>query len=474
MKNFLSNILGKSEPRLSVVDDDFFEQLRRIEFVRLDEHGHTYLDYTGGNLYPVSQISTHYGLLRDEVLGNPHSTNPTSQKATNLVEESRAKVIEFFNAEDYVCVFTQNATGALKIVGECYPFNEGSSFVLLSDNHNSVNGIREFCNKKGGKTTYVPVQYEDLQINEKMLGKALRDHASSEGKLFAFPAQSNVSGTKHDLKWIKKAQDLGYDVLLDAAAFVPTSKLDLKVVQPEFVAVSFYKIFGYPTGLGCLLIKKTVFDKLQKPWFAGGTVTLVSVAGQHRFLAKTYERFEDGTINYLDIPAIKTGLEFIENIGIDRVNSRVRSLIETLSTELKELKHDNGQALVKVFGPENFSNRGGNIILNFFDVEGRVFAFEDIEFLANKDKISIRSGCFCNPGLDEINNCLSNDEIATYFMSRDEGDYHDMIAYLGKMRGATRVSVGIPTTQKDLIKFLDFAGSLRNKHVGGSTESMTG
>ena len=474
MKNFLSNFLGKSEPRLSLADDEFFEQLRRTEFSRLDDHGHTYLDYTGGNLYPVSQISTHYGLLRDEVLGNPHSTNPTSQKATNLVEDSRAKVIEFFNADDYVCVFTQNATGALKIVGECYPFCEDSSFVLLSDNHNSVNGIREFCNNKGGKTTYVPVQYEDLQINEKMLGKALHDNASSEVKLFAFPAQSNVSGTKHDLKWIKKAQDLGYDVLLDAAAFVPTTKLDLKEVQPEFVAVSFYKIFGYPTGLGCLLIKKTAFDKLQKPWFAGGTVTLVSVAGQHRFLAKTYERFEDGTINYLDIPAIKTGLEFIENIGIDRVNTRIRSLIESLTTELKELKHDNGQTLVKVFGPDNLSNRGGNIIVNFFDVEGRVFAFEDIEFMANKDKISIRSGCFCNPGLDEINNCLSNDEIATYFMSRDEGDYHDMTTFLGKMRGATRVSVGIPTSQKDILKFLDFAKSLRNKHVGGTTETMTG
>lgn len=444
-------------------DEDFFQDLRRKEFSRLDDHGHVYLDYTGGNLYGSSQLASHFRMLNEEVLGNPHSTNPTSQKATHLVEDSRAKVIEFFNAEDYICVFTQNATGALKIVGESYPFNEGSSYVLLSDNHNSVNGIREYCNRKGGLTTYVPVQYEDLQINEKALHQVLEKNARSEVKLFAFPAQSNVSGTKHDLGWIARAQEMGYDVLLDAAAYVPTTRLDLKKVQPEFVSVSFYKIFGYPTGLGCLLIKKSAFHKLKKPWFAGGTVTLVSVASQHRFLAKTYERFEDGTINYLDIPAIKTGLDFVEGIGIDRITNRVRSVIKALADELLKLKHDNGQPIVKIFGPSNFDNRGGNIIMNFFDVNGEVFSFESIEEMANERMISIRSGCFCNPGLDEINNCLTNDEIAQYFMSRDEGDYRDMITFLGKMRGATRVSVGLPTTSTDLDAFVEFVASLKNR-----------
>jgi len=231
------------------------------------------------------------------------------------------------------------------------------------------------------------------------------------------------------------------------------------------VSVSFYKIFGYPTGLGCLLIKKTAFHKLRKPWFAGGTVTLVSVASQHRFLAKTYERFEDGTINYLDIPAIKTGLDFVEGIGIDRITNRVRTVIKALADKLVHVKHFNGQPVVKIFGPTDYANRGGNIIMNFFDVEGNVIPFETIEEMANERMISIRSGCFCNPGLDEINNCLTNDEIARYFTSRDEGDYRDMITYLGKMRGATRVSVGLPTTSRDLDTFVDFVESLKNREL---------
>lgn len=444
-------------------DEQFFESLRHKEYARLDEDHHAYFDFTGGNLHAQSQIDEHHALLKKEVFGNPHSSNPTSQKATKLVEEARAKVVDFFNAQDYHCVFTQNATGALKIIGECYPFEEDSAFVLLADNHNSVNGIREYCNGKNGITKYVPVQYEDLQINADLLNKTLTEFQSKKNKLFAFPAQSNVSGVKHDLNWISKAQEMGYDVLLDAAAFVPTNKLDLSQVKPDFVSVSFYKIFGYPTGLGCLFIKKSSFDRLNKPWFAGGTVTLVSVGSQDKFLAKGHERFEDGTIDYLNIPAVKIGLDYIDSIGIQKITNRVQSVISALTSELKQLKHDNGNPIVKVFGPSDFRNRGGNIIMNFFDRDGEVIPFEDIERKANEQMISIRSGCFCNPGIDEINNCITNDELSQYFVSRDMGDYFDMITFLGKMRGATRVSVGISTVERDLHSLVNFVAGLKNK-----------
>ncbi|HHG85970.1 MAG TPA: aminotransferase class V-fold PLP-dependent enzyme, partial [Bacteroidetes bacterium] len=239
--------------------DAFFNALISKEYQRVTEVGHTYLDFTGGNLFAQSQLDKHYRLLSNNVLGNPHSSNPTSKLATELVEEARASVLQFFKAEDYFCIFTQNATGALKIVGECYPFCPKSYFLLLADNHNSVNGIREYASRKKGTFEYCPIQYEDLRINENQLNKLLSDKDEYTDKLFAFPAQSNVSGVKHDLAWIQVAQDKGWDVLLDAAAYVPTSGLDLSVLKPDFVSISFYKIFGYPTGIGCLLIRKNKF-----------------------------------------------------------------------------------------------------------------------------------------------------------------------------------------------------------------------
>jgi len=448
---------------IPVSDEDlFFTRLRQTEYANLDKQNHTYLDFTGGNLYGQSQILKHQELLLQNILGNPHSVNPTSQRSTDLIESTRAKVLEFFNAQDYTCVFTQNASAALKIVGESYPFNETSTFLILSDNHNSVNGIREYCGNKNGATKYLPLNYEDLQVNEEKLIAQFDKVPPGTSNLFAFPAQSNVSGVKHDLKWIEYAQKKGFDVLLDAAAFVPSSKLDLSMFKPDFVSISFYKIFGYPTGIGCLLIKNSTYNKLKKPWFAGGTVTLVSTASQDKFLADGPEKFEDGTLNYNNIPAIKIGIEYIESIGINNISHRVQSLTKYLLTEIGKLRHDNGQSLVKIFGPKNMENRGGNVVMNFFDTDGKVYPFEKIDQMAAKQSISIRSGCFCNPGIDEINNCITTEEMSKYFATRDKGDYHDMISFLGKMRGATRVSVGIATVKKDIDKFTGLIATLKN------------
>lgn len=450
------------ENKAVLAHNDFFEILRNVEYKRLDKNNQVYLDYTGGNLYAKSQIMEHQDLLINNILGNPHSTNPTSQLSTRLVEEARQKVIDYFNAEDYFCIFTQNASGALKIVGESYPFNAKSHFLLLADNHNSVNGIRQFCLAKGGTVTYAPIYYENLRMDENFILEKLEEQGDYENKLFAFPAQSNVSGVKHDLSWIKKAQDLGWDVLLDAAAYVPTNKLDLKEITPDFVSVSFYKIFGYPTGIGCLLVNKEKFKKLQKPWFAGGTVSLVSVNSLHHFLINNHERFEDGTLNYLDIPAVKIGLDYIENIGIEKINERVSSLRKYLFEKLEKLQHETGQKLVQIFGPKDHQNLGGTIILGFYNKNGVRYEFEQIEEMANGHNISLRSGCFCNPGIDETNNCLTDNELATYYSSHDNGDYKDMIKFLGKMRGATRISVGIATTKGDIDKLMAFLEELLN------------
>ena len=444
--------------------DAFFNALRAENYSRLDKEKHVYLDYTGGNLYAASQLEEHFKLLRDNTFGNPHSTNPTSQLASELVENSRKKVIDFFNAEDYVCIFTYNATGALKIIGECYPFEEDGHLLLLADNHNSVNGIREYCSNAGGTFEYSPINVEELTIAEDTLSSNLQS-INNKNKLFAFPAQSNVSGIKHDLGWISKAKSMGWDVLLDAAAFVPTSPLDLKKHSPDFVSVSFYKIFGYPTGLGCLLVHKNSFDKLKKRWFAGGTVKLASALAPYHFLQNNHERFENGTINYLDIPALKIGLEYIESIGIKRINERVESMMRYLHNNLKNLKHSSGYNQVRIFGHPERENMGGTTIMSFQNPDGSKIEFEKIEELANKQNISLRSGCFCNPGLDEINNCLTNEELTKYFESRTSGDYRDMINSIHRLRGATRISVGIPTVKNDLDVLIQFVKNLKDKHI---------
>lgn len=468
MQNTESFNTIKSEVENILTDEDFFSSLRNTEFSRLDKSQQCYLDYTGANLYPESLINKHFEFLKTNVFGNPHSENPTSKLSTKVVEETRAHILSFFNAnDDYMCIFTANASEALHIVGECYPFDDESIFLFSADNHNSVNGIREYCKLKKGKVEVALINYEDLTLNEASLSQKLSDKKSYSNKLFAYPAQSNASGIKHSLNWVDKAHEYGWDILLDVAAFVPSSKLDLQVVKPDFVSISFYKIFGYPTGLGCLLVKKDKVNKLKKPWFAGGTVNFVSILYDSFYLTSNHERFENGTLNFLSIPAIKFGLEYVEQISMDRISNRIKQLSLYLLFNLQQLKHQNGLPLIQLFGSTDFNQKGGTFFFNMQHKDGSCFPFEDIETLANQHNISIRSGCFCNPGIDETHNCITNEELSKYYTSRrNQGDFlekrttlqmfHDMSVYFGKMRGAIRVSLGWATVKKDLDYLIDF------------------
>src|SRR5690606_26370346 len=100
--------------------------------------------------------------------------------------------------------------------------------------------------------------------------------APSGHHLFAFPAQSNFSGARHPLEWVERAAARGFRVLLDAAAYVPTARLRLDRVRPDYVCLSFYKMFGFPTGIGALVARRDALALLRRPWFAGGTVDWVS------------------------------------------------------------------------------------------------------------------------------------------------------------------------------------------------------
>ncbi|MGQ0602875.1 MAG: aminotransferase class V-fold PLP-dependent enzyme, partial [Anaerolineales bacterium] len=187
------------------------DRLRATEYARLDQAGHIYLDYTGGGLYADSQLRAHMAMLAGGTFGNPHSTNPTSQAMTERVEGARRFILEHFNADpnEYVCIFTLNASGALKLVGESYPFAPGGRFLLTFDNHNSVNGIREFARAKGATVTYTPVIPPDLRIDADKLTAHIQSPNSQVHNLFAIPAQSKFSGVKHSLESIARAQVRG-------------------------------------------------------------------------------------------------------------------------------------------------------------------------------------------------------------------------------------------------------------------------
>ncbi len=453
--------------RPAYAETAFLDELRAREFGRLDAQGHVYLDFTGAGLYAASHVREHAALLEQGVFGNPHSANPTSTATTHLIESARSAVLAWFNGlGDYTLAFTLNASGALKLVGESYPFRSGGRYLLTADNHNSVNGIREFAAARGAKVDYASLTVPELRIDEPKLIANLDAADRSVPNLFAFPAQSNFSGVKHPLALVERAKERGWHVLLDAAAFAPTNRLDLRAVNPDFVVVSFYKMFGFPTGVGCLLVRNSALDALERPWFAGGTVNFASVHGRRRVLAPREAGFEDGTLNYLSIPAVEMGLRRLGKIGMEAIGTRVGCLTEWLIARLLELRHANGRALVRIYGPASGILRGGTVTMNFYDPDGHLIDYRRIDELAGLEGISLRTGCFCNPGAGEWAEGLTDDDMlagASQGADMTLPRFLQIVQRRGKSAGAIRVSLGLVSNFADVERFVAFAASFRDQ-----------
>jgi molybdenum cofactor sulfurtransferase len=433
---------------------------RSEDFARLERSGDVYLDYTGAGLYAESHVREHAALLAERVFGNPHSTNPTSVAMTELAESARRAVLAHFRADpaEYVAIFTPNASGALKLVAESYPFEPGGTYLLSYDNHNSVNGIREFARARGAAVVYAPVRPPDLRLDEEALQRMLDEPSGGSARLFAFPAQSNFSGVLHPLSWVERARARGWDVVLDAAAFAPCHALDLGAVRPDFVSLSFYKMFGYPTGVGALVARREALARLHRPWFAGGTIAYASVLQPRFDLHEGAEAFEDGTLNYLALPAVEAGLRRLGGGRLDAIHDRVMSLTAWTLERLASLRHRTGRASVQVYGPLGADGRGGAIAFNLLDAAGALIDHREVERAANAARISLRTGCFCNPGAGEAALGISGEDLASCFRTTDRMTIETFRGCLtGKGSGSVRVSFGVASTFGDahaLVRFV--------------------
>ena len=443
------------------------DRLRATEYSYLDAGGHVYLDYAGAGLPAQAQISAHAERVRGGCFGNPHSENPASAASSELIERARLAVLAHFNAppEEYAAIFTPNATAACRLVGEAYPFGPRTRLVLTQDNHNSVNGIREFARERGARTRYVPFSSPELRVDDHAIGRALgqRRHRG----LLAYPAQSNFSGVQHPLRWIETAHEHGYDVLLDAAAYVPSNRLDLSVVKPDFVPVSWYKVSGYPTGVGCLIARREALGRLRRPWFSGGSVYIASVQADWHTLAAGEARFEDGTASFLQIPDLESGLSWINGIGIDLIHQRVMCLTGWLLDRLAALRHSNDEPMARIYGPAGTRDRGGTVAFNLLDPGGRIVDERAVARDSAVAGISIRTGCFCNPGAIEGAFQLTRQDWrrAVRGRARTMDQYLDLLGM--PSGGALRASVGLASNLDDVERFLAFVEmTYRDRVVG--------
>ena len=378
--SFFQGVWGSSLAKLSQGRRVFLVPLMPIFLPSLYRcSGVTYLDHAGTTLYAKSQLEAHTTNLAANLYGNPHSQSPSSQLTTAAVDHARDSVLQFFGTDSshYDVVFTSGCTGALKLLGESFPWHcrkkpqpfstpnissattaettvfytrdlkkvqaagnsssyeivQGSVFCYLEDNHTSVVGMREVAVQCGARAICVAEQ-DIISSSQFEIGTTLLksgtpqtepvpsnctvndisedqdcSHQREIFNLFAYPAQSNFSGRKYPLSWAADIQNgrlffsglhpptfpkypsSSWKICLDAASFVATNPLDLSRFPVDFVTLSFYKMFGFPTGLGALLVRKDNSQLLHKNYFGGGSVlSTVSRTGLHVSRQQLHER----------------------------------------------------------------------------------------------------------------------------------------------------------------------------------------
>ena len=444
--------------RTAVSDGGYdFAALRAREFARLDAQGHAYLDYAATALYGASQLRAHHARLADSVLGNPHSESRPSRTAGALIELARHQVLAWFDVDESthdVC-FTANASAALKLVAESYPFGPRAALVLAADNHNSVNGAREYARRAGAAVRVLPL---DAELRLADPEAHLVDQAAHGGGLVAFPAQSNFSGVRHPLALVARARGLGFEVLLDIAAFAPGQALSLRACPADFAALSFHKLFGYPTSVGALIARRDALARLHRPWFAGGTVAFVSIGADLHRLHGGHEGFEDGTADFLGIAALAPGFALLGEVGMSRLAMHVKLLTGQLLDGLTSLRHTGGGPLVRLYGPQAgvhgiaaMFDRGSTVTINVMDARGRPIPYSVVEARARDAGVALRGGCFCNPGAAEAAFGLDADRVVACMAALgDEFSPTRLADCADRAIGGVRLSLGLANDQRDV------------------------
>ncbi|XP_059591650.1 molybdenum cofactor sulfurase isoform X2 [Vitis vinifera] len=467
------------------------DQIRASQFKRLD--GLVYLDHAGSTLYSESQMEAVLNDLTTSVYGNPHSQSDTSLATCDIVREARQQVLDHCNAspKDYKCIFTSGATAALKLVGEAFPWSSESNFMYTMENHNSVLGIREYALDRGASAFAIDIEEaghhggvsrntsSSIKVSPRPIQR--RNQARFPGEaptgyahnLFAFPSECNFSGVRFSLDLVKIIKEDAeriltgppfykgcWMVLIDAAKGCATKPPDLSKYPADFVVISFYKLFGYPTGLGALIVRSEAAKLLKKTYFSGGTVA-ASIADIDFVKRRNdiEELFEDGTASFLSIASIRHGFKLLNTITISAI-SRHTSLLSTyVRKQLLALRHDNGSGVCMLYGgfsSEKLCNEMGPIVtFNLKRPDGSWFGYREVEKLASLSRIQLRTGCFCNPGACAKYLGLSHSDLLSNIEAGHVcWDDNDIIH--GKPTGAVRVSFGYMSTFEDAKKFIDF------------------
>jgi len=369
-----------------------------------------YLDNAATTQKPLAVIDA----IRDYYMNynsNIHrAVHQLAEEATLEFEKTREKVAEFINARSTEeIVFTRNATEAINLVAYSWGranIKKNDSIVISEiEHHSNIVPWQILTSEKGAKLEYVGTDDNGyLKMHEY---RNYLDSNNHQVKLVSVTHMSNVLGTIVPInEIIKMSHEVGTPVLVDAAQSVPHMPVDVQKMDCDFMAFSAHKMLG-PTGVGMLYVKKEILENMA-PFIGGGDMIKEVHKYETRYNDLPY-KFEGGTPNIADVIGFAAAIDYLNNIGMDRVREHE---VELTQYALDKITRVRG---VTLYGPRNTNDRGGVISFNIGDIHPH-----DLATIMNDHGVAIRSGHHCAQVLMERLDVAATSRASFYIYNTKE------------------------------------------------------
>ena len=348
-----------------------------------------YLDSAATSMKPAVVIKTIEDFYKTSNANIHRGLHTLSEEATKEYEDARRRVAAFINADAKETIFVRNATEGINLVGRSFVASrvKKGDVILLTEmeHHSNIVPWQMLAEEKGGELKFVPID-EDGSLDLKKAKELLAQKPS----FFSFAHVSNVLGTVNPVKeLIKMAHEFKVPVLVDACQSVPHRRVDVKELECDFLVFSGHKMCG-PSGIGVLFGKRELLEKMS-PFLGGGD--MIKEVSYQRFTANDLPwKFEAGTPNIEGAVGLGAAVEYLEKIGMERIERHERKITEYALRKLSKVRG------VKIVGPKDGKARGGVISFNLGDMHSH-----DVTTVLDEDGVAVRSGHHCaQPLMDRL------------------------------------------------------------------------
>ncbi|MDN4492925.1 cysteine desulfurase [Ureibacillus aquaedulcis] len=382
---------------------------KQFPVLNQEVNGHplVYLDSAATSQKPIQvleAVKSYYELDNSNVHRGVHTLG---NRATDSYEGAREKIRKFINANSTKeIIYTRGTTTSLNTVAGAYGrmhVNEGDEIVIsYMEHHSNLIPWQQLAKEKGAV-----LKYFDLEQDGTITLETVRSTITDKTKIVAITMASNVLGTINPIKEIAEiAHNAGAVIVVDAAQAAPHMPIDVQDLDCDFLAFSGHKMCG-PTGIGVLYGKQALLEEMEPIEFGGEMIDFVDLYDS------TWKelpwKFEGGTPNIAGAIGLGAAIDFLTEIGLEKIAEHEHSLVEYAMDEMDKIEG------VSIYGPRDPQKRCGLITFNIDGVHPH-----DLATVLDMNGIAVRAGHHCAQPLMKWLQCTATARASFYMYNTKE------------------------------------------------------